>query len=48
VVLGKKFPDMNNEASRVVLGNIFAIVSKSFGRRREKGTEGNECSNFGK
>lgn len=48
MVLGKTFPDMNNEASRVVLGNIFAIVSKSFGRKWEKKTRGNECSYFRK
>jgi hypothetical protein len=47
VVLGNFFPDMNNEASRIVLGNIFAIVSMSFDRRREKGTEGKRMKILG-
>ena len=47
MVLGNFFPDMNNEASRIVLGNIFAIVSMSFDRRREKGTEGKRMKILG-
>ena len=47
VVLGNFFPDMNNEASRIVLGNIFAIVSMSFDRRREKGIEGKRMKILG-